>query len=70
MQQGRIYGFPEKNIVVKLPDEETKMYLQSELEKDSFLPKQVNKDNGVIPYQVHKYELKKILDNLGDKIPF
>lgn len=51
-------------------DEEAKMYLQSELEKDSFLPKQVNKDNGVIPYQVHKYELKKILDNLGDKIPF
>ena len=62
--------FLKKNIVVKLPDEETKMYLQSELEKDSFLPKQVNKDNGVIPYQVHKYELKKILDNLGDKIPF
>ena len=62
--------FLKKNIVIKLPDEETKMYLQSELEKDSFLPKQVNKDNGVIPYQVHKYELKKILDNLGDKIPF
>ena len=62
--------FLKKNIVVKLPDEETKMYLQSELEKDSFLPKQVNKDNGVIPYQVHKYELKEILDNLGDKIPF
>ena len=62
--------FLKKNIVVKLPDEETKMYLQSELEKDSFLPKHVNKDNGVIPYQVHKYELKKILDNLGDKIPF
>lgn len=62
--------FLKKNIVVMLPDEETKMYLQSELEKDSFLPKQVNKDNGVIPYQVHKYELKKILDNLGDKIPF
>ena len=62
--------FLKKNIVVKLPDEEAKMYLQSELEKDSFLPKQVNKDNGVIPYQVHKYELKKILDNLGDKIPF
>lgn len=62
--------FLKKNIVVKLQDEEAKMYLQSELEKDSFLPKQVNKDNGVIPYQVHKYELKKILDNLGDKIPF
>ena len=62
--------FLKKNIVVKLPDEEAKMYLQSELEKDSFLPKQVNKDNGVIPYQVHKYELKKILDNLSDKIPF
>lgn len=39
MQHGRIYGFPEKEYVVKLPDEETKMYLQSELEKDSFLNK-------------------------------
>ena len=34
------------------------------------MPRQVNKDNGVIPYQIHKYELKKIIDNLSDKMPF
>ena len=25
---------------------------------------------GVIPYQIHKFELKKIIDNLSDKMPF
>lgn len=45
------------------------IYLKEELEKGTFLPKQVNKDNGVIPYQIHQYELEKIIDNLAEKIP-
>lgn len=45
-------------------------YLKEELEKGTFLPKQVNKDNSVIPYQIHQYELDKIIENLSDKIPF
>lgn len=44
-------------------------YLREELEKETFLPKQVTKDNGVIPYQVHLYELNCILDNLRKKLP-
>ena len=62
--------FLKKHLVAKIPDGEAREYLQKELEMDTFLPKQVNKDNGVIPYQVHKYELKKILENLEGKIPF
>lgn len=42
--------------------------MKEELERETFLPKQVNRDNGVIPYQIHLYELKKILGNLRDKI--
>ena len=62
--------FIKKNVISKLEDEETINYLSEQVEKDLFLPKQVNKDNGVIPYQIHLYELNKILDNLSDKMPF
>lgn len=59
----------KKNVLEKLIDERSKQYLAGELEKDSFLPRQVTKDNGVIPYQVHLYELRQIIANLRDKIP-
>ena len=63
-------SFLKKEVVKKIEDESVKNYLSEEIEKDTFLPRQVNKDNGVIPYQIHKYELKKIIDNLSDKMPF
>ena len=59
----------KKNVLEKLIDESSKQYLGGELEKESFLPRQVTKDNGVIPYQVHLYELRQIIANLRDKIP-
>ena len=59
----------KKNIVNKIPEEEVKKYLEDEIDKGSFLPKQVNKDNSVLPYQIHLYEMKKILDNLEEKLP-
>lgn len=62
--------FLKKRIVAQLPDGEEKDYLTEEIEKDSFLPKPVNKDNSVIPYQIQLYELKKILENLGAKSEF
>ena len=34
----------------------------------TFLPKQTVKDNSVIPYQIHLYELNAILKNLEDKV--
>ena len=41
-----------------------------EIENGTFLPLQVSKDNGVIPYQVNKIELKKILQNAERYLTF
>ena len=42
----------------------------SDIELGTFMPKQVNKDNGVIPMQVHEKELKAILDNAKEYFTF
>lgn len=42
----------------------------SELDEGTFLPKQVNKDNGVIPHQLHEIEIKLILENASAYLPF
>lgn len=42
----------------------------SRLEANDFLPKQVDGDNRVIPYQLYWYELNKILENARSYIPF
>lgn len=63
------YSYLKKNIVESIADENKTKYLREEIEKGTFLPKQMIKDNSVIPYQVHLYELDKILANLKDKIP-
>lgn len=60
----------KKNVVAKIENQEVQEYLLSEIEKDRFLPKQVNNDNSVIPYQIHLYELKRIIDNLGRRMLF
>lgn len=36
----------------------------------TFMPKQVNNDNRVIPYQLYYYELSKILDTVSKYLPF
>lgn len=64
------YDFLKKTILRKLENLDECIYLKEEIEKGTFLPKQVTKDNGVIPYQIHQYELEKIIDNLSDKISF
>ena len=40
------------------------------LEASDFLPKQVDGDNRVIPYQLYWYELNKILENAKSYLPF
>lgn len=40
------------------------------LEVNDFLPKQVDGDNRVIPYQLYRYELNKILENAEGYLPF
>lgn len=40
------------------------------IKNGTFLPKQVSKDNSVIPYQLHQMELVKILDNAASYLDF
>lgn len=52
------------------PEDERIRYILSEIEKGTFLPKQLTFENGVIPYQVHHKELKQILANAENYLPF
>ncbi len=63
------YDYLKKNVLQKIKDKTTASYLEQELEKGTFLPKQVTKDNSVIPYQIHLYELQQIINNLRGRIP-
>lgn len=63
------YGYLKKKVLGELGDTKDAEYLREELEKETFLPKQVTKENGVLPHQVHLYELNRILENLQEKIP-
>lgn len=47
-----------------------KAEILSRLEAKTFLPKQVDSDNRIIPYQLYLYELKRILKNASDYLPF
>ena len=47
-----------------------KNYVLEEIGKENFLPKQLTASNGVIPNQIHKKELKKILENAENYLPF
>lgn len=42
----------------------------SRLEINDFMPKQVDGDNRVIPYQLYWFELNKILENAKEYLPF
>lgn len=52
------------------PDDETLSYMLDEIDKETFLPKQLTASNGVIPFQVHLAELKAILENAEKYLPF
>lgn len=54
----------------KNKESEEYLYISEKLSKNKFLPKQVNKDNCVIPYQINLIELKKILQNASKHYPF
>lgn len=43
--------------------------IESLMEVNKYLPLQVNSDNGVIPYQIKLGELKRIFNNLENRIP-
>lgn len=44
--------------------------METRLTLGSFLPKQKNTDNRVVPRQLYEYELKKILDHASNYLPF
>ncbi|SDZ89978.1 CRISPR-associated endonuclease Csn1 [Pseudobutyrivibrio sp. ACV-2] len=45
-------------------------YVLKEIENETFLPKQITSDNGVIPNQLHRLEMEKILKNAEQKLSF
>ena len=49
--------------LAKLEESSTKEKIFRDLELEEFLPLQRTKDNSVVPYQIHKEELVKILEN-------
>ena len=59
-----------KNINVDDDDLESYEDMIDRLESRTFLPKQKNTDNRVIPHQLYEYELLKILDNTSNYLPF
>ncbi len=59
-----------RRILAEMPEDEEVQYLRHELENESLLPKQLTADNGVIPNQAHAAELKAILKNAQEYLPF
>ncbi len=57
-----------------LPNEAQKdqdvIEIREKISNEAFLPKQLTRDNGIIPNQVHLRELKKILENAATYLPF
>lgn len=65
----KFYKYLTDNIIKKISDIENEdvVYIRNEIEKQSFLPKQVSVENVVLPHQLHLNELNKIIDNLSEK---
>ncbi len=52
------------------PDETEYAEMFSKIDNGTFMPKQIIKDNGVIPMQLHRDELKQILNNACEYLDF
>lgn len=63
-------SFVLKKLEGIVPETADEKNLFEKLENYQAFPKQVSKDNGVIPYQLHQYELEKILENAQKYLPF
>lgn len=68
--QKDFYDFIKKKVLTQIKDGEDKEYILEQMELEEFLPKLRVKENSVIPYQLHEYELKKILANAETYLPF
>ena len=61
-------GYLKKILPVSDNPEDQKM--RERIENGTFMPKQITKDNGVIPMQIHRAELVAILKNAEAYLPF
>ncbi|MCI6407194.1 type II CRISPR RNA-guided endonuclease Cas9 [Veillonella caviae] len=59
-----------ENAIKGLPDSDDKTYVANKINLHTFMPLQRIKDNGVIPYQLHKEELVRILDKAKSQFSF
>lgn len=60
-----------KKLLNKLPSEDDDVQkILADIDKELFLPKQLTFANGVIPNQVHAREMKAILNNAEQYLPF
>lgn len=59
-----------KDIECGAEDQEFYDDMMMRLDLGTFMPKQVNNDNRVIPYQLYYYELSKLLDTVSKYLPF
>lgn len=60
-----------RKLLKTMPEDDADVkYIQEELEKENFLPKQLTASNGVIPNQVHVKEMRRILANAESYLPF
>lgn len=64
-----LYAKIKKDFKDNTKDEEVQ-YVLDQIEKELFLPKQLTGQNGIIPNQVHKKEMAKILENAEKYLPF
>ncbi len=62
--------FVLKEIGAIEPETEEERYILSELQLNTAMPKQVTKENSVIPHQLNQMELEKILENAAVYYPF
>lgn len=68
-QREELYKRIQK-LIKDFPDCDDKQYILEEIKKENFLPKQLTPANGVIPYQLHKKELVRILELASAYLPF
>lgn len=64
------YAFLKKEVIAVINKPEVTKEIEGEIDCERFLPKQTDKRNSVIPYQLYEYELKQIIKNLKDRVPF
>lgn len=64
------FGKYIEKILKEFKDDSEAAAILAEVESGTFMPKQVSKDNSVIPYQLHLKELKAILKNASKHYSF